>query len=84
MLEFVEDVGGYGALEAREEVLELAVGHARGGEFIGVSVRTAVGVHAPEDGVFRFFGDGEGVRHYECYDDEAVDFAEQFGLGVLV
>jgi hypothetical protein len=37
-------------------------------------------VHALQRGVFAFFGDGERVRHYEGYDDEAEDFAEELGL----
>lgn len=40
-------------------------------------------MHAAEGVVLAFFGDGEGVRHDECYDDEAEDFAQEFGLGVL-
>lgn len=84
LLQFVEDVGLDGALEAAEEVFQLPIGHAWGGEVVGVGVEAGIGMHALEGRVLAFFGDGEGMRHYECYDDEAEDFAEEFVLSMLV
>jgi transketolase N-terminal domain/subunit len=69
LLQFVEDGGVDGALEAAEEVFELPVRHTRRGEVVGVGGATGIRVHALERRVFAFFGDGERVRHYECHDD---------------
>jgi hypothetical protein len=80
LLEFVEHGGVDGALEAGEEVFELAVSHTWGGEVVGVGGAAGVRVHALERRVFAFLSDGERVRHYEGYDNEAEDFAEQLGL----
>jgi hypothetical protein len=80
LLEFVEHGGVDGALEAGEEVFQLAIGHARGGEVVGIGGAAGVRVHALERRVFAFLGDGERVRHYEGYDNKAEDFAEQLGL----
>lgn len=81
LLELVEDEGEGGALDAGEEVFQLAGGHAGGGVILNVCGGIGVGVHFGEGFGFGFFGDSDGVRHYVGADDEAEDFAEELGLG---
>jgi hypothetical protein len=80
LLEFVEHGGMYGALEAGKEVFELAVCHARGGEVVGVGGAAGVRMHALKRRVFAFLGNGERVRHYKGYYNEAEDFTKELGL----